>query len=356
MTKKEVFRCIAFVLVVCCLLVVMCDLFEQDDPNYASRFYSYRNFEKDTVDAVYFGTSGVDRYWIGAKAYEDYGMTVYPLVVDAMPVWLYKVMVDEAMTYQNPELLIFDLRSFGQDHFAENADVRGRRVLDAMKLFSVNRMKAAFKTMEVIHSLDETQPEFDMSYILPFFKFHTKWAEEAFRIEIAVTEDVHPYGGFYIHSQLSVLKEPQEVVEYDLDYYEELDPLSEKSLYELLDYTKELGIQVLFVDTPQFMTKKEIGRANTVRKILDERGVPCVSYNTPGALEELNCDLNLETDFYNEGHTNFYGAVKFTDSLADYLDSHYDFADHRNDEDVKKDWDGIYDAITSIVAKYEKKK
>ena len=81
MTKNQIIRCAAFSVIVCLLLVLMCELFENTNTsNYATRMYSYRNFNEDTVDAVMIGTSGIDRYWIAAKAYEDYGMTVYPLI------------------------------------------------------------------------------------------------------------------------------------------------------------------------------------------------------------------------------------------------------------------------------------
>ena len=353
MTKKEVLRCVAFLLVVCLVLVLLTDMFEMDHAAYAKRFYSYRCFEKDTVDAVYIGTSGVARYWISAKAYEEYGMTVYPLAVDAMPVWMYSIMVDEAFAYQNPQLLIFDMRPFGQSHNAENVDVRGRRVLDSMEFFSANRMKAAFKTMEIMHRVDETKPTFDASYIFSFGKFHTKWSDKDFSIDNQPDKKKHEFGGYNLHFLLSLMKEPQTPVEYDEEYFVDLDPISEESLYELLDYTKERGVQVLFVDSPRYMSQKEMGRANTVRKILDEQGATYISYNLPGASEELNIQMDPETDFYDDAHVNYYGAEKYTASLSAYLDENYDLPDRRNDEAVRKDWDGVYAHIKKTIADYE---
>lgn len=353
MTKKEVLRCVAFLVVVCLLLVGLTDIFEMDHASYAKRFHTYRCFEENTVDAVYIGTSGVARYWNDAKAYDEYGMTVYPLAIDAMPVWLFPLMVDEAFAYQDPQLLIFDMRAFGQSHTAENADVRGRRVLDSMEFFSVNRMNAALKTMEIVHRLDDSKPTFDASYIFSFGKFHTKWADSDFSIDDQNDKKKNNFGGFNVHFTLSILHEPQTPVEYDEDHYVPLDPISEESLYELLDHTKELGVEVLFVDSPQFMSKTEMGRANTVRKILEEQGVNCISYNVPGASEQLNIQMDPETDFYDDAHTNYYGAEKFTASLAAYLDEHYDLPDRRNDEAARKDWDGVYDHIKKTIADYE---
>lgn len=353
MTKKEVFRCVAFLLLVCLLLVGLTDIFELDYPSSSRRFYSYRCFEKNTVDAVYFGTSAVGRYWIGAKAYDEYGMTVYPLSVDTMPVWMYSILVDEAFAYQDPQLLIFDTRPFAQSHTAENAGVRARRVLDSMEVLSVNRMKAAMKTMEVIHRLDDTKPAFDASYILSFAKFHTKWSDDDFSVENQYDKKKQEFGGYNLHFLLSIDHKAQNPVKYDENYYEQLDPLSEESLYELLDYTNELGVKVLFVDSPQYMSKQERGRANTVRKILQEQGASYISYNFPSASQGLNLQMDPETDYYDDAHVNYYGAEKYTANLAAYLDTHYDLPDRRNDEAVRKDWDGVYDHIKKNVADYE---
>lgn len=353
MTKKELLRVIAFGLLVCLLLLPLCDLFELDDVNITSRFYTYRNLEKNSIDAVYFGTSGVDRYWLGAKAYEEYGMSVYPLTSDGMPIWLYDLMIDEALTYQNPKLLIFDVRAFGQDTTADNVDIRGRRVIDSMNFFSVNRWKTAFRTMEVRHRMDESLDEFDLSYLLPYIKFHSKWSEDDYRIEEVADEEMHEYGGFVMHSTLSIYRNDSIVeIPYDVDHYEPLEPIAEESLYKVISYTKELGIDILFVDTPQFMDELEMGRANTIRKILAEEGVDCVSYNVPGAEEELNINLYRLRDFYNSNHVNYYGAEKYTASLSAYLDEKYDLPDRRNDPAAQKYWDGMYENIKATIVKF----
>ena len=167
MTKKELIRMIAFCLVVCMMLVLLCDLFENENTkNYDSRLYTYRTYNEDTIDAVFIGTSGVDRYWCGPKAYEDYGMTVYPLSTDAMPAWLYVDMLEYALEYQNPQMVLLDIRAFAQDNKTKAMDVRARRILDALPWFSSQWFKVAFKSMKIIHEQDETKPRFDISFLL----------------------------------------------------------------------------------------------------------------------------------------------------------------------------------------------
>lgn len=360
MTKKQIGRMIAFVLVVCTVLLVMCDVFELSDTSYiATRFRTFDNLKEDTVDAVWIGSSGVDRYWVSPKAYEEYGMTVYPLASDAMPPWLFTHVIDEIYTDQTPELIIIDARVYGQENTkVPTMDTRARRVLDAMSFFSVNRMKAAFKTMKILHQVDEEQPEFDLSLALPFVKYHTKWADEDFSISDNVNNLENDTMGFFTHKTLSVKSKKLKATIYDNDYYEDLDPITEDALYELLDYAEEKNIQLLFVETPRTLDKRDIGCLNTLFSILDERDVPYLNFsqtdsdgnfvNIPG--------IDCSHDFYNKNHVNYYGAEELTAVVSAYLDENYDFADHRTDEAVKEQWDGVYDHLKEMIKTLEEAK
>ena len=116
-TKKQIMRFIAFSLCVCIMLTALCEVFElSDNLSYTKALNKYRDLPEDTVDAVWVGTSGVHRYWIPSQAYEDYGITVYPFSVNAMPTWLFTNAIDEVYAYQNPELIIIDVRAYAQNN------------------------------------------------------------------------------------------------------------------------------------------------------------------------------------------------------------------------------------------------
>ena len=347
MTKNQIIRCAAFSVIVCLLLVLMCELFENTNTsNYATRMYSYRNFNEDTVDAVMIGTSGIDRYWIAAKAYEDYGMTVYPLAIDSLPAWLYVDMVDYALKYQNPELIILDPRAFCQDNEAERMDVRSRRVLDSMPRFSAQWFRTAFKSMEMIHAVDSSRPKFDISFLLSFIRFHPAWQDaELTYLWKHIGNRQHKYGGFYMDSTLTTVVEVQAPYVYDAEGRAALNEMSEQALYDVVEHIRSKGVQVLVLDTPQFPKELEMKRLNTVRDKMEEMGVPFVSYYRPGEDGPFTLDLDPETDFYNAGHVNYYGAEKFTEVFAAYLDANYDLPDRRNDPQAQAHWDGVYDKI-----------
>lgn len=353
MTKKQLLRCIAFLMVTCLMLLALCDLFEQENNvNHDQRYRVYRDFEKDTVDAIYVGTSGVDRYWIAAKAYEDYGMTVYPVSFDACPVWLVPHILEDALRYQNPQLILMDIRAFTQDCYPSVMDTRARRVIDTWDFWSPVRWKAASRTVELIHQVDPTKSEWDISFHIPFIKHHSKWDKD-YWFQLNMGDRAHNYLGFYMDDWLTIHKAEQKPEMYYRGITCPLDPIAEQSLYETLDLIRERNLNVLFIDSPKFFEETEMPRTNLILNILEEEGFECLNFYTEKYDGSFTIDLDPANDFYNLNHVNYYGAEKYTEVLAAYLDENYDLPDRRNDEAVKKDWDGVYDKLKEKIAEFE---
>ena len=357
MTKKQLLRSIAFFLAVAVMVIALCDMFElKNTTNLNRRFYTYRSLEKDTVDAIILGTSGIDRFWIPSQAYEEYGMTVFPLATDAMPSWLYVPVIKDALNYHDLKLVLVDIRSYGQNNTNINTmDVRARRVLDAMSTFSLHRIEAALRTMTLRKKVDASASEFDLSYIFSVVKYHGKWLDDDFKIKDNLGPKPHNYLGFFVSDRLTTSSTQLKLKGYDPNHYEDLDPLCEDALYELIKFSKENDIQLLFIDTPQIRGKFESGRSNTVYRILEEEGMDYIHYYTPDTESGISSELNFDfdNDYYNTGHVNYYGAVKFTNELSRYFMDNYNLPDRRNDESVKKDWDGVQKTLLQKITKLE---
>ncbi len=357
MTKKQVIRSISFFVCVVILVLSLCDLFELDNTsNFNKRYETYRDFPDDTVDAVILGTSGIDRFWIPSLGYEEHGMTVYPLSIDAFPSWLYKYAIDEALKYQDDiKLLIIDIRPFTQSNTNINTmDTRARRFLDVLPPFSMNRIKACLTTMKIRDDVDKSASLLDLSYLFPIIKFHGKWADDDYLVSNNWSNTPHEYLGYHILTKATVRPAPQTGEKYQPDNFRNLDKYSEKALYELIDKIREENLNVLFVDTPQVRGgTKEEGRSNTIYKILEEEGMNYVHFYDENSENGFTVDLDLTRDFYNSGHVNFYGAQTFTKFFAEYLIENYNFEDHRNDEHITKNWDGVHERLLVKIAELE---
>lgn len=355
MNRKQIIRTLVFFLLLFFILVVLSDLFEYQNSNMSRRYEKYKTLEDDTVDAVYIGTSGVDRYFINSKAYEQYGMTVYPLSTEGLPPWLIKNLVVEAYKHQNPKLLIIDVRPFITGDFSRNTnltDVRCRRVIDMLDFFSTNRISAIERSKKVLGQLDDSYHWYTPSFYFSFIRYHNKWSDDGFSFDDLDTEYAG-YMGFYVAESKSIKVKPQKASVYT-DVPAELDSISREYLDELIAYIREENLNVLFVDSHTICSELESARRLTLKDYLEEQGLDYLTYNTP-EMEALY-PIDHETDFYNSSHVNYYGAEKYTDYFAAYLHENYEFPDHRGDEACADDWTGIYDKIKRKIAKFEKAK
>ena len=348
MKNNKLVRSLVFTFLVFTLLVTLCDLFEYNNDHSSQRLQTYQNLKKNTVDAVIVGTSGMDRFWIGAKAYEEYGMTVYPVTIEAMPSWVTIPMLKEATKKQNPKLVIMDMRSFvgSYPEGTTKFDVHSRRAIDILDLFSMTRLEAIINTHKVIRQAEvEDAPLIDISYFLSFVRYHGKWEEEGFTFD-ELKNPESKYMGFYMHKNFttSPIQEytPTVVTEERIP----LDPIAQTWFENFIEYIETQDYEVLFMQTPSTRTKTEAGRLNTLSDYLDELGYKYL-------VLDIDEDMyDLENDFYNDGHVNYYGAEKFTEWFAEYLDANYDLPDHRGDKKCS-DWVGVYDVIKQQVEKFE---
>ena len=348
MTKNQIIRTVAFLLVVSVLLLTLCDLFEYENSHISERIETYQDLPKNTVDAVMVGTSGIDRYWITAKGYEEHGITAYPLSTDASPTWMIKIMLKEAVKRQNPELVIIDMRAFTNSYNADSKkfDAASRRVIDGLDFFSWTRFEAINTTLKLrMKSGDEEATRFDPSYFFSFIKYHSKWESDSFSFS-ELEDPKCQFLGFYMHSKNSINSIGESFETVKTDEKSDLDPIVEEVLYDLMEYLNKQDYQVLFLDTPHRQSANEAKRMNTICDILDENGFEYL-------LCELDEQYNRETDFYNDGHVNYYGAETFTEWFGEYLTENYDLPDRRLDKKCDKDWIGVYDTVKEGIKIFE---
>ena len=360
MDKKQWIRTILFLLLVGVLLYYMCDLFETKNTHMSGRMVLYHEQEENVVDAVIIGSSGVDRFWNAAQAFEDYGMTVLPLSTDGVSSWIMLNLTKEAFRNQSPKLVIVDGRGFVRDVYepSTNIDVVSRRVIDILPFFSANRMDAIQRTVKTMRKVDpDSVPLLDVSYFFSFIRFHDMWESEEFSFDNIGT-DPSAYLGMYMNKGAVISNEIH--FSEGTDEREPLDDISEACLHELIDYLKGKDCEILFLITPHEAARPAFLRKyNTIQDIVEAEGIPCMFYTSKELMAEYGDIFDQKEDFYNAGHTNYHGAQKFTALFAAYLDENYDLPDHREDPRCKSWYSAmgnIQERLASLEKKYGKKK
>lgn len=346
--KKIILRAVIFIVIGALLVLYLNEVFgiAESDTN-KQIFNAFYEEEENTIDAVYFGTSASNRYFIGPMAYEETGMTVFTMATMGMPLFFVTNLIEEVEKTQSPKLYIIELRWMLKDKELIT-DAHIRRVTDSMK-YSSNRKDAIEKALEFTEGAEGEISNIDdspLDYYIPIIKYHSRLTAKNLSYGDLLPGGIKNKTKGYVTSPKTLESVPQKSGVYTQER-DSLSPEAEATLTELLDYCDSRDdVDILFVLSPYAIQEEENAKLNTAADMVRERGYDVIDFNTREMTETLGIDW--DTDFYNRKHVNFMGAEKYTRYLTDYLSSNYDLEDHRG-EDGYESWDEAYSYYCDFV-------
>lgn len=282
-------------------------------------------YEEDCpLDAVYVGSSSTYTFWQAPLGWEKFGFAIHAYAIPSVSAPMLKYMIAEARKTQPDALYIINLSTF---NITDVGVTRLHYLADFMRL-SRNKidMIRDLGARSGITGADLAE------FYLPFIRFHSGWSELASADFVLESEQMKGAVHFsrFLRRSTDLTAHYQETAE--------CVPLSDSqqaALDELLGYIREENINVLFVLVPQ--TGKDttvLGQYNTLAQAVGEAGFPVL--NLTRSMGELG--INVTNDYYNDGHTNIHGCVKYMNYLGAYLREHYGFEDKRGDP-AYSSWD-----------------
>ena len=279
--------------------------------------------ERDSLDAVFIGASDIYTSFMPGRAYEKYGFTSYLLASESITSEGVITAVKEVVRTQHPSLIIIEANAFLYgDSDNETNEAHVHKFFDNLP-FSINKLNYINRKVSVDNKWE---------YMFPLIKYHGLWTELPDRVNMMQSNfnlDLRGYNylkGF--RTTAKVFKSDTPSLNSQLPYETgelDLDPELQQNLFDLLDYSKENNLNVIFVRAPHYVTKDtydRVKRSNKMESILKERGFDYYAFENYSEL----IGIDDSRDFYNEDHMNVYGAIKFTDFLAEGL---------ANDDDLK---------------------
>ncbi len=299
------------------------------------RFAGFYYQPRDTLDVIYIGSSPVHPYWSAALAWDEYGFTSWPLATNVQQPAYAVYLLKEAMKRQNPRAVVFELRMFAtpQTAFDERDTYEAfvRNVTDNLR-YSFNRYSLIKNTVK---------PSEDLTpYYFDIIKYHSLWKH--------VSKSNWGYVRFSKKDENSGHLIRDDVIDLSNAWHDYSDitesspmpPEQEEVLRNLLDYCRENRIPALFTVNPYTDIQEETQKQfNYMKAIVEEEyGYPFINFNL--LYDEL--DIDFARDFYNGGHMNTNGAVKFTRYLAAFLSEHYNLEDKRQNEEYSS-WNASYE-------------
>jgi hypothetical protein len=338
MTKRQGIRAVLFLFVVAAVLFGIDSALRLPKDVYniqmTRRYEEIYSDETNTWDGILLGTSEVDRAWSAPAAWEEQGITVYPLSTDGNPFVLTANIIEEVLKYQNLSFVVVDLHGARPESLDTN-DIKIHRVTDHLK-WSSNRIDAIRKVIE--YTEEWSSEENQIADILkaglyfPIIKYHSRLTKGTI------------YAGDLDHGKTQmkgVYEAPQHIKTQTVT----LEPCDEAA--ELLDQQKYLlddviecaeknDLQLVFLKCPSDLEEEEAASINAMAQYVESLGYPVLNFNDADVLEASGIDGN--TDFFDEEHMNTKGSRVFTSYFAAYLKDLLNLEDHRGDERYKS-WD-----------------
>jgi hypothetical protein len=173
--------------------------------------------------------------------------------------------------------------------------------------------------------------------LFDFSIYHNRWSELE-QQDFAVSYS--PEKGADSRNNVAV---PVETVCIDTGEKEEIDSISVQYLRKAIEDCQKRGIDVLLTYLPfPGATQGQQKNANWIADLADEYGIDYLNYYT---FYEL---LDFETDCYDSNsHLNASGARKVTDYIGNYISTHYDIPDQRENT-AYSGWYEDYEEYTNM--------
>jgi len=334
-------------IVVFCLLFVILFLSIQEVLHYRwsgnedvyTRNLNYAAQHKDSIDVLYFGTSEVYAGVAPIVTYKESGITGYNFAISYRSAVTVYYQLKYALKYQAPKVVMCDFSSLYESQLPSDVEQLYRKVVDTMPDKAIKN-----ELIADICQLDKNQSYLSWKY--PILRYHSMWnelSEENFEKDYVYDSEYKSYskGALLNNVGFNLTQEPFEITSDLWNYENEETEFSEISVkyYDMfIEECQKRGIRVVALLLPKLNEAAlYAARWNAMKDYFDSRGVDYLNYNTYEQVKRLG--VTLEDDYYDVGHFNFYGSIKFSKILASDLKAKYSFDDRRMDESINKDWD-----------------
>ena len=349
MTRKNAIRMIIFAVLLVGLLTYMHLVFNfpkgEEGDLVRERFNTYYAQKRNSIDCIFIGSSGTDRYWLPALAFEDKGIASYEMTTGHQHVMFTKYLMKEALKRHDIKVFAVDLRTLTSKPESVNS-IFIRRVTDNLH-FSLNKIQATRNALKVVNEAGGKVDTEDMSYYYSPIKYHAEWNT----LTNEDLTDLYPESELmgYVDYKYYYKSKPQTPTVVT----DETAPLPEANIPiidDLLEYCRGLDAEVIFFSTPMSADAETQAVINSAEKYVQDAGFRTFDFNTEEMYDTLDWDFAL--DMTNHNHCNVFGAVKFTRYMEDILVDDYGLEDHSSDDpDTYKDWTDGFDNIMELLEK-----
>lgn len=289
---------------------------------------------KDSIDVLFMGSSHIHCDVNTAELWKKYGIAAFDYSAAEQPLWMTYYYIQEAMKYQKPEVVVLDLYSpayrpadFQYDFLMEN----------------LNGMRFSFTKLKMLQVSCEWYRLWDFfPSIVTYHSRYKELTEEDWEQFFLSKEGHATYKGFMPYYGIQSFERPNP---YDLAEDAQLSEKSEEYLYKIIDYCKNHDLKLLLMVAPYISNSEQNAIYEQIGTIAEKTETSFINFNH--YYDEIGIDF--KTDYVDNSHVNYSGAMKFSYYLGYYLKEHYTLEDHRGQEKWRS-WDLHVDAVEAEAA------
>lgn len=336
----------------------------------ASRIYrGFLDEEKDSIEAIFAGTSHMTYSVSPVELYEEYGFTSYNLASAGQPLAVARYALQTALKTQDPKVFVLDVSSLFTDFY----NGAGFKYVTEQVPLSAEKLQL----LQEMSTLSDDEDDM-VSGLFPMINYHSRWKELDENDFTYLKDSDHFFTkGYYLNvkeipSYIDVdymNNEAQEMIadnlkvtytweEQQLSTEKEDDELYEANvsdynlqvLLDIADICEENGVKLLLVKIPvvdspaMYMSSWTEKRSAVVKEIAEEYKLDYLDM-----VYDVDCGIEWLTDTADGGgHLNFLGAEKVTHILGQYLVENYKLEQQEYtawDKDTK-----LYDDLKNVAS------
>ncbi|MGN0335163.1 MAG: hypothetical protein ACI4DV_05805 [Lachnospiraceae bacterium] len=267
--------------------------------------------EKNSLDFIFIGSSQLFTSVTPAVLWSEFGITSYDFAANEQTFELSYTYIQEALKYQRPKAVILEISYCLEPNYAR----------EGVKRINLDPLRWGLPKLQAI--LETVGPGERFSYLFELSKYHDTWADlDQTSMEYLLSDKHNPYKGYTPSDE----SEPDGVpLKEEIAAISERKPLPEipmEYLQKMIDYTKEQGVDLLLLKTPNGNAENQ-PYYNTVEDLAAEQNIPF---------------LNLNSEMGGEKHNNVCYADDITVRIGEWLTGLYEVEDKRGQEAYAQ-WD-----------------
>ncbi len=306
--KKETKKILIIILILIISMIAfnrLSILLVRKGNGYGSDVLNFYKQPRNTIDMIVLGSShaytSLNPYLIESEA----NLKTYDFCTQQQPLWITYYYLKEALKYQHPKYIVLEahMAVVGNNDYAE--EQVNRDAIDKMK-FSTNKI-------DVIKNSVENKDD-RVSYYLNIIKYHSRY-KELNKIDIKTA-----FLGYTVDNKGYIaLEETGYIFNNESEFTDNESELYKKNkeyLYKIINLTKKESIDLIIVKAPTSYNYEEMSRLNCIKRIAEENDILFLDYINN--MTDLNLDYNK--DFYDAGHLNKNGSIKFTKKFIENLE------------------------------------